>query len=177
MLTEDADGDSDLRHQRTVVSINTVPPQRQKSEMSSLSGFTRLLSLNRFVRDRSDRSDCGPQIEQSGSLPTLELRSRLSSHPGAGGQLWSCKPAWWLSPEKRTVLPHAGLSGLPETRPAGTAGLQQRLCDGGGERDRAFRSASALALHGSLQSKQRDATGRGKLPASCAEMDCCTAVS
>lgn len=60
LLTEDADGDSDLRHQRTVVSVNTVPPQRQKSEMSSLTGFSRL--LDHFVQDqdRSARSDCGP---------------------------------------------------------------------------------------------------------------------
>lgn len=33
------------------------------------------------------------------------------------------------------------------------------------------------SMHGSLQSKQRDATSRGLLPASCAETDCSAAAS
>lgn len=89
LLTEDADGHSDLIHQRTCGVHQHYPATKTKPEMSSLSGFARLLLLDLFIRDCSDLSDCGPQGEQSGSVPTLEQRRCLSSHPGAGGELWS----------------------------------------------------------------------------------------
>lgn len=66
---------------------------KTKSEMSSLSWFVLLLLLDLFVGDCSDRFNCDPQGERSGSVPTLELSRCLFSHPREEGELWSREPA------------------------------------------------------------------------------------